>query len=57
MERQKERGKLPVRERINQLLDKGSPFLEIGIFGGYEMYDDMWIPSAAIVTGIGVING
>jgi 3-methylcrotonyl-CoA carboxylase beta subunit len=55
--RQKDRGKLPVRERVDRLLDPGSPFLEIGIFGGYEMYDDMWIPSAGIVTGIGVING
>jgi 3-methylcrotonyl-CoA carboxylase beta subunit len=56
--RQKERGKLPVRERIDRLLDPGSPFLEIGIFGEYQtMPDDMWVPSAGIVTGIGVVNG
>lgn len=55
--KQKERGKLPVRERVDRLLDQGSPFLEIGLFAGYEMYDDMWIPSGGIVTGIGVVSG
>jgi 3-methylcrotonyl-CoA carboxylase beta subunit len=55
--KQRERGKLPVRERINTLLDQGSPFLEIGLVGGYEMYKEMWIPSGGIVTGIGSVNG
>ncbi len=50
------RGKLLPRERVDRLLDPGSPFLEIGQFGGYELYDD-WIPSAGIITGIGKVSG
>jgi 3-methylcrotonyl-CoA carboxylase beta subunit len=58
LQRQKERGKLPVRERVDRLLDPGSPFLEIGLYGGYEiMYEGMWVPCGGIVTGIGVVNG
>ena len=57
LQKQRERGKLPVRERINTLLDQGSPFLEIGLLGGYEMYKEMWIPSGGIITGIGSVNG
>lgn len=49
--------KLSVRERVNKLIDNGTLFLEIGLFGGYEMYDDIWLPCAGIVTGIGIING
>ncbi|MCZ6853310.1 MAG: methylcrotonoyl-CoA carboxylase, partial [Gammaproteobacteria bacterium] len=44
-ERHIARGKLLPRERVDRLLDSGSPFLEIGQLGGYELYDD-WIPSA-----------
>lgn len=50
------RGKLLPRERVDRLLDAGSPFLEIGQLGGYELYDD-WIPSAGIITGIGKVSG
>ena len=56
MEKHKSRGKLPVRERIELLCDKGSPFLEIGQFAAHEAYDDN-IPGAGIVTGIGRIEG
>jgi len=49
----KERGKLTARERINQILDRGSPFLEIGQLAGY----DKEIPSGNVISGIGVING
>jgi 3-methylcrotonyl-CoA carboxylase beta subunit len=55
-ERHKSRGKLLVRERIDRLLDPGSPFLEIGQLAGYELYDE-WIPAAGLVAGIGRING
>lgn len=49
-------GKLPVRSRIDRLLDPGAPFLEIGQFGAWEMYGET-IPSAGIVTGIGMVSG
>ncbi len=54
--RHTERGKLLARERISGLLDKDSPFLEVGAFAAYDMYDNM-DPSAGIVTGIGRIHG
>ena len=50
------RGKLLVRERVDRLLDAGSPFLEIAPLAAGEMYDDA-VPSAGIVTGIGRVHG
>jgi 3-methylcrotonyl-CoA carboxylase beta subunit len=50
------RGKLLARERIDALLDPGTPFLEIGQLGGHELYDDP-TPSGGIVTGVGVVCG
>lgn len=52
----KERGKLLARERIERLLDPDSPFLELSPLAAYGMYDDE-VPSAGIVTGIGLIHG
>ena len=51
-------GRLPVRERIRHLLDKDSPFFEIGLWAAYKMYDQ-WakIPAAGVVTGIGNVEG
>jgi 3-methylcrotonyl-CoA carboxylase beta subunit len=51
-----ERGKMPVRERIDALLDPLSAFLEIGQFAALGMYQDE-VPSAGIVTGIGRVSG
>ena len=51
-----ERGKLPVRDRIDRLLDPGSPFLELSPLAAYEMYGGA-VPSAGIVTGIGRVSG
>ncbi|CUR60359.1 Methylcrotonoyl-CoA carboxylase [metagenome] len=51
-----DRGKLLVRERIDRLIDPGSPFLELSALAATGMYDDA-VPSAGVVTGIGVING
>jgi 3-methylcrotonyl-CoA carboxylase beta subunit len=51
-----ERGKLLPRERLAQLLDAGSPFLEIGQFAAHGMYGED-IPSAGIITGIGRVEG
>src|SRR6266511_2456766 len=57
-ERQRKMGRLPVRERISHLLDKGSPFFEIGLWAAYKMYEQ-WgkIPAAGVVTGIGNVTG
>ena len=56
MQRHVERGKLPVRERIERLVDPGSPFLELSPLAAEEMYDGD-APGAGIVTGIGVVEG
>lgn len=50
------RGKLFVRDRIQKLLDPGSPFLEVGQFAGWQCYDD-YVPAAGVVAGIGRVNG
>jgi acetyl-CoA carboxylase carboxyltransferase component len=54
--RHTEQHKLFVRERIDKLLDPGSPFLEIAPLAAWEVYEDD-VPSAGIVTGIGRIAG
>ncbi len=50
------RNKLLPRDRIAQLLDPGTPFLELSQLAAYGMYDDD-APSAGIITGIGRIAG
>ena len=55
-ERQRSQGKLPVRERVERLLDPATPFLEIGALAGDSMYDGA-APSAGLVTGIGRVHG
>src|SRR5689334_15059682 len=54
--RHRERGKLPVRERIDRLIDPGSAFLELSALAATGLYDDD-APSAGIVTGLGTIEG
>ncbi len=56
VELQRLRGKLLARERINALLDDGSPFLELSPLAAWEMYDGE-APAAGIVTGIGRVSG
>lgn len=55
IERQRKKGKLPVRERIEHILDDNSPFLEIGQFAAWGVYKDE-IPCAGVVAGIGYVN-
>jgi len=50
------RGKLLVRDRVDRLLDPGSPFLELSPLAATGMYDDA-VPAAGIVTGIGRVEG
>ncbi|XP_062132766.1 probable methylcrotonoyl-CoA carboxylase beta chain, mitochondrial [Drosophila sulfurigaster albostrigata] len=56
-ERHTSRGKLLARERINLLLDKGSPFLELSTLAGHELYGDEVVNSGGIVTGVGRVCG
>jgi acetyl-CoA carboxylase carboxyltransferase component len=56
--KQKEKGKLLARERIEYLLDKDSPFFEIAAFAGYEMYEaEGGCPSGGVVAGTGYVAG
>ena len=50
------RGKLLPRERVNHLLDPGTPFLEVGQLAAYGLYDND-APAAGIITGIGRVQG
>ncbi|MGH3149062.1 MAG: carboxyl transferase domain-containing protein, partial [Rubrobacter sp.] len=54
--RHEERGKLPVRDRIDRLLDPGTAFLELSPLAAFGMYDGR-VPAAGIVTGIGRVSG
>ncbi len=51
-----ERGKLLPRDRVDTLLDPGSPFLELSPLAAYGMYDDD-APGAGLITGIGRVSG
>ncbi|MCX9193030.1 methylcrotonoyl-CoA carboxylase [Carbonactinospora thermoautotrophica] len=50
------RGKLLPRDRVDALLDPGSPFLELSPLAAYGMYDDQ-APGAGIITGVGRVSG
>ena len=54
--RHREQGKLPVRERVDKLLDPGTPFLEIGALAADGLYEGK-APAAGLVTGIGRVRG
>src|SRR3954468_174114 len=56
LQRHRDRGKLPVRERIERLIDPGSPFLELSPLAAWGLYDDE-APGAGLVTGIGRVSG
>ncbi len=50
------RGKLFVRDRIQKLLDPGTPFLELSALAANGLYEDA-APGAGIITGVGVVHG
>ncbi|HEX9402542.1 MAG TPA: carboxyl transferase domain-containing protein [Anaeromyxobacter sp.] len=50
------RGKLLPRDRVDRLLDPGTPFLEIGQLAAYGMYDGQ-APAAGLIAGIGRVQG
>nr|MBP6685211.1 methylcrotonoyl-CoA carboxylase [Leucobacter sp.] len=55
-ERHVGRGKLLPRERVERLVDRGSPLLEVGAFAADGVYDDD-IPAAGLITAVGEIHG
>lgn len=55
-EKHHSRGKMLPRERIDKLLDAGSPFLELSPLAGHRLYEDD-VPSGGIITGIGRVQG
>jgi acetyl-CoA carboxylase carboxyltransferase component len=54
--RHRAQGKLMARERIEKLVDPGTPFLEVGALAGHGLYDGQ-APAAGLVTGIGRVSG
>jgi 3-methylcrotonyl-CoA carboxylase beta subunit len=56
--KQHEEGKLTARERVQALIDINSYFFEIGVFAGYEMYEeDGGCPAGGVITGLGYVEG
>lgn len=55
-ERHVARGKLLPRDRINHLLDNGSPFLEVAPLAAHDLYNND-SPSAGVIAGVGLVNG
>ncbi len=55
-ERHQSQSKMLVRERIKNICDAGSPFLEVGMLAAHEVYEDP-VPSAGIVAGIAQVSG
>lgn len=56
IQRMIERGKLPARERVELLLDPGTPFLELSTLAAHGMYNDE-TPGSGVITGIGIVSG
>jgi acetyl-CoA carboxylase carboxyltransferase component len=58
VERQHRHGRLTARERIALLVDKGTEFMELGLFAAWNMYREYGgAPAAGVVTGIGAVQG
>ncbi|MBC7830152.1 MAG: acyl-CoA carboxylase subunit beta [Chitinophagaceae bacterium] len=58
IEKQREKNKLTPRERIAYLCDQAKPFIEIGAFAGWEMYEEYGgCPAGGTVAGIGYVSG
>ena len=58
IERQHAKGRLTARERIERLIDQGTTFLELGLWAGWQMYEQFGgAPAAGVVTGVGTVAG
>ncbi|WP_407539142.1 acyl-CoA carboxylase subunit beta [Deinococcus radiomollis] len=56
--RQHDKGRMTARERVDALIDPGSPFDELMAFAGYQMYPEAGgCPSGGVVTGVGTVAG
>jgi 3-methylcrotonyl-CoA carboxylase beta subunit len=56
-ERQRRHGRLPVRQRLERLLDHDAPFLELNLWAAWRMYPEAGdIPAAGVVTGVGIVH-
>lgn len=51
------KNKLLVRDRVDTLVDRNTPFLELSQLAGYQLYDDDEVPAAGIITGVGQVEG
>jgi 3-methylcrotonyl-CoA carboxylase beta subunit len=57
LEKQRQEGKMTARERVNHLIDKDSPFYEVGAFAAYDMYAEHGgCPAAGVITGLGYVS-
>ena len=58
LEKQKEQGKLTARERVQYLIDKDTRLYEIGVFAGYDQYEEYGgCPAGGVIAGLGYIHG
>ena len=58
IERHHAKGKLTARERVERLIDKDTEFFELGLWAGYEMYEEEnGCPAGGVITGTGMIAG
>ena len=58
IQKQHDKGRLTARERISNLIDENTYFLELGKFAGFEMYKEYGgCPAGGLITGIAVVNG
>ncbi|KAK1837064.1 putative methylcrotonoyl-CoA carboxylase beta chain, mitochondrial [Podospora conica] len=51
------RGKMLPRQRVRELIDPGTTFLELSPLAGHELYPEAEVPSGGIITGVGVVEG
>ena len=55
--RHRDRNKKLARERIEEILDEGSPFIELSQFAGKDLYGETDVPAGGIITGVGKVHG
>jgi len=56
-QKHRERGKMLPRQRIRELVDPGTTFLELSPLAGHKLYPEAEVPSGGIITGVGVVEG
>jgi len=57
VERHRKRNKLPPRERIERIIDEGTSFIELSALAAMNLYEEGEVPSAGVVTGVGIVHG